>query len=332
MRRHAILFVVVMLLAAHGLAQAQTDASQTRFYRLTDKSLYQDGCFAPCLCPVLISNGITGTFRLTFASQDSLYTYYTVDQVNWIVPLSSGEVRITGSGTYRVGGEFALTEELKLDLKVGDRDVQTYDSGLVAGGSEFPAINLTISRNGMICQDTAITVASVPILAADIAPFTLGASAYEVGCFGPCDCAITSQPVAGGFGLVKLAASDGFVTFGVLGVDWKVQSTASSGSSASFPVTGYGLYQVTSPPGKQRMLLDLSLDGKSPQPFDSGLVPGGGNPFRIDVLLAANGFACFDQVFDLHARRVRPVVTLQSDAGRRDRRHGKRATSPLPPQ
>lgn len=331
MRRRAILFVVLMILAAHGLALAQTAVPQTRFYRLTDASLYQDGCFPPCLCPLLVSKAITGTFRLAFASQDPLFTNYTVDQVNWIVPLSGGEVRITGSGTYRVGGEFALTEELRLDLKVGDRAVQTYDSGLVPGGSEFPAIDLTIARNGMVCQDTAITVAAVPIPSTDIVPFRLARSDYEVGCFGPCECAVTAQPVGGRLGLVKLAASDGLVTFGVLNVDWKVQATASSGSS-SFPVTGYGLYQVTSPPGSQRMLLDLSLDGKDPQPFDSGRVPGGGDPFRLDIRLAANGFACFDRVFGVHALRSRPVVTLQGEGPRRGHRRVKGATDPLPPQ
>ena len=335
--RHRAILLVVLMVAAHGLAQAQSSTAvpQSQIYRLTDKSLYQDGCFGPCLCPMLVSSPVTGTFRLSLASSDSLFTYYAVTDVNWIVPLSGSEIRVTGSGTYKRGGEFALTEELQLNLQVDGNPVQKFDSGLVAGGSEFPAINLTISMNGMVCRDTAITVAAVPVLPTEIQPYSLFQSLYEQGCFGPCLCAVTGLPVYGRFGLVKLSESAGVVTFGVVDVNWHVLRSPSSTSVDAFPVSGFGVYEVTSPAGKQRMLLDLTLDGKPPQRFDSGLVAGGGSFWRIDVMLAANGFACFDQVFNLHARRIRPPATLQSiqpERPQRGRGHGGGVLTPLPPQ
>jgi hypothetical protein len=336
MRQKAILLAVLMV-AAHGLALAQTstDVVQSQTYRLTDKSLYQNGCFGPCLCPVLISSAMVGTFKLTPAAPDPLFKVYNVTDVNWLARVNGADVRITGSGTYRIGGEFALTNELQLNLKVGDADVQKFDSGLVVGGSDFPAINLTISINGMVCFDTAITVAAVPVLSTEIQPYSLFQSLYEQGCFGPCLCAVSGLPVYGKFGLVKLGEDSGIVTFGVVDVNWRVLRSPSAITIDAFPVTGFGLYQITSPPGKQRMLLDLTLDGKGPQRFDSGLVPGGDGLMRIDIMLAANGFACFDQVFNLHARPARPAVTLQSTTPERSRRGRDRrggAISPLPPQ
>ncbi len=335
MRQRAIL-LVLLILAAHGLAQAQTSTAvlQSQTYRLTDKSLYQNGCFGPCLCPVQIVGPIAGTFQLTPGAPDPLFRNFNVTNVNWLVSLNGTDLRITGSGTYRVGGEFALTNQLQLDLKVGDADVQRFDSGLVAGGSEFPAINLTISINGMVCHDTAITVAAVPVLPTEIRPYSLLKSLYEQGCFGPCLCAVSGVPVFGRFGLVKLAESTGIVTFGVVDVNWRLLRSPSSTAIDAIPISGFGIYQVTSPPGKQRMLLDLILDGK-PQRFDSGLVSGGSGLWQIDIMLAANGFACFDQVFDLHARQSKPPVTLQStptERPRRGREHGRNIPSPLPPQ
>ncbi len=332
MKYRAILLVLLLGLAP-GLVRGQTvtDLPPSQIYRLTDKSLYQDGCFPPCLCPIMVSSAITGTFRLSRASQDPLFTYYAVGDVNLIVPLGGGEIRITGTGTYKIGGEFALVHQLQLELKVGDRDIQKYDSGLVVGGGDFPAINLTVAMNGMICRDTAITFAAVPVPSNQILPYSIAGSSYEQGCFGPCDCAISTAPAFGKLGLVRLSDAGGIVTFGVVDASWRVLRSASS-AAGGFLVNGFGIYQVSSPPKTQRMLLDLTLDGRASQKFDSGVVPGGGNPFRIDIALAANGFACFDQVFDLHARRIRPPATMQAEPSKKGRRHGDKGPSFADPQ
>ena len=327
MKRRAIL-LVVMLALVPGLVRAQTAVTPppSQIYRLTDKSLYQDGCFAPCLCPVFVSGAVSGTFRLSLASRDPLFTIYAVTEVNLIVPLQGSEVRITGEGTYKIGGDFALTEELQLVLKVGDRDPAKYDSGLVVGGGEFPAINLTVAMNSLICRDTAITFAAVPVPAAQILPFALAGSDYEEGCFGPCDCAISQTPVGGRFGLVKLSDANGLVTFGVVDARWRIgRPTLTSSTADGVLVNGFGIYQVSSPPATQRMLLDLTFDGRAPQRFDSGVVRGGGNPFRIDIALAANGYACFDQVFDLHAKRIRPPATMSVEPLKKGRRHNDKS-------
>ncbi len=313
--RHRVSLFVVLMLAAHGIAQAQSQigVSQSQLYRLTDKSNYAFGCTGPCLCPYSFKNTINGTFQLTFTSRDSSFAYYAVTDVNWVALVQGSEIRITGSGTYKIGGDPVPTQEMQLKLNVGG----TFDSGIVPESAPgFPAINLAIGTvTG--CAAFGIQVAAVPVLASEILPFSLIGSKDAVGCFGPCECAVSALPVLGGFDLVKLAESNDVTTFGVVGVNWEVPKSPLPGTIGAFPISGFGIYEVFSLAGQERMVLDLTLDGKPSQRFDSGLVSGNGSLLRIDIELAASQFACFDQVFDLHAHQRHP--------------HGRGGLTPLSP-
>ena len=100
---------------------------------------------------------------------------------------------------------------------------------------------------------------------------------------------------------------------------WRVRLTAIPVSRAKRLVIGRKLYRTRAGDGNtavtpgQRMTLFLSEAGGAPVRFDSGVVPGGdpaggGPPKRIDLDLAANGFACVDRVYSLHARRGSSAV------------------------
>src|SRR5262245_48113367 len=191
-------------LVAPAFAQIGVIGSATEtIYSLAPASTYLDGCFDPCACPVQLQGGLIGAFRLTPGPPDPLYRVFRVSDLNWFVPQYG--TWVTGSGTYKVGGEFAVTQELSLDLKVDDRVVQHYDSGVVVGGGDFPAIDITISMNNMVCHDTVFHVVAMPVPPVQIQPYSLYFSHYDEGCFGPCLCVVTEKPLAGRFGLVKLA-------------------------------------------------------------------------------------------------------------------------------
>src|SRR5437773_11332853 len=134
-------------------ARAQGSSVAATSYRLNPASNYQQGCFGPCMCPILVGTDVRGTFVLTSTGFDGLFNTYAVTDVNWIVASGDQELRVTGSGTYKVGGEFAVQQELALDLKIGDSDAQRFDSGLVPGGGELPDISVTISISGQVCFD-----------------------------------------------------------------------------------------------------------------------------------------------------------------------------------
>ena len=79
----------------------------------------------------MIAMPVKGTFVLTPTGFDGLFDTYSVTDVNWLVAIGGNETIVTGSGTYKIGGEFALQQQLSLDLQVGTNKVQHFDSSLV---------------------------------------------------------------------------------------------------------------------------------------------------------------------------------------------------------
>jgi len=143
---------------------AQAPAARQVVYKLDKDTRLQRGCFGPCMCPVLISSNARGTFILTHTGFDGLYDNYDVTDVDWIVYQNGSKVRIKGAGTYRIGGEVAIQQQLSLDLVVGSDPVEHYDSGLVSGPSDFPRIDITLSIHGGYCFDTVIDLRSRPAM------------------------------------------------------------------------------------------------------------------------------------------------------------------------
>lgn len=147
-----VCLALVVPVADHALAQSS--APERARYALRRDSLMEEGCFDPCACPILMRGPLLGRFRLTFSHFDGLFDHYIVEDVKWRVKDFSRSFTITGSGTYRIGGEFARMHQLVLDLQVGDDPVQRFDSGLVQPTTEFPSIDARISLHGEWCFDT----------------------------------------------------------------------------------------------------------------------------------------------------------------------------------
>src|SRR5258708_1744968 len=110
------------------------------FPRSDQDSTFQQGCFPPCLCPVLVPSAVKGTFVLTPTGFDGLFNTYSVEDVRWVVSIGGADTLVTGKGTYKLGGEFALQQELSLYLQVGGATVEHFDSGLVPELTQFPDI------------------------------------------------------------------------------------------------------------------------------------------------------------------------------------------------
>ena len=155
-----------LVLVSPAIAQTQPPAYH---YDLQETSRFENGCFGPCECPVQ-ERALKGTFDLQQTSVDPLFTYYRVFNVAWQVPQNGGpNIPIQGSGTYRVGGEFAAQQQLTLDLSVNGAAPVRFDSGLVLGGGQFPGqIVIDISRHqNTACIDTVLHVDAVdPVVTA----------------------------------------------------------------------------------------------------------------------------------------------------------------------
>ena len=152
----------VAALAMGTGAMAQTTPG--RLYHLRAGSSDQHGCFGACLCPVLIQQPMRGTFVLTQTSVDPLFANYAVTNVRWRSP--SLNETLLGSGTYRIGGEVALVEEMAVDVSInGDAPIR-FDSGLVGvgPGPRFPVITIRLGIPNVACYHTELQVNATPFM------------------------------------------------------------------------------------------------------------------------------------------------------------------------
>ena len=159
-------WVMSMMLATAALASAQLVRAQGTdavLYTLgAPPSEFDWGCFAPCMCPIFIRSPLTGAFTLRHVIDDPLFANYDVLDVHWRVEGASGPVAVTGSGTYRRGGEVAVLEELAHDLSFDGGPPRHFDSGLRAPGAPFPEISTRISLRGEYCLDSLLIFDAKP--------------------------------------------------------------------------------------------------------------------------------------------------------------------------
>ncbi len=149
------------LFAASGLIMAQT-LDGPLLYQLNADSSCVQGCFPPCLCPIMAGVPVKGTFLLTPSGSDGFFNTYTVSDVNWLVSINGTATVVNGSGTFKLGGETAFQQELSLDLQIGGGKVEHFDSGLVADSTPLPDMKVTVSLHGQVCFDTVFDVSASP--------------------------------------------------------------------------------------------------------------------------------------------------------------------------
>jgi len=298
----------VVVLAAVVLAPSvgavdQLGAGDGSIYRLTPESSFQEGCFPPCMCPIMIREGVRGTFNLRYTGLDGVLETYAVDDVNWTVPGDPGPMRIIGSGTYAIGSPNPITviqHRMELDLQVGDEPVQHFDSGWVALGS-WSSVNIAVSLNGMYCWDTAIFIDALPVPADQVQPYALAAgSTFQRGCWDPCDCPLgPEQLLVGTFDLVLLEESLFLTEFAVVNADWEVVADP---ARDGIPIGGYGVYQLLGDfVLQQRLGLELVVGEEPSTHFDSGPFLGDEVFPTIDAVVSVNGVECFDTVLHVIA-------------------------------
>jgi hypothetical protein len=156
-----LVLLAVMVMVSVGLVCATAKAAVV--YRLSPGSTYQEGCVAPCMCPVSMIGKIKGTFKLVQLTPTPLFTRYRVVKISWVVMNPNKEVvhMIRGHGIYQLGGETALMQQLILDLSIDGADPVFFDSGLVPVESAFPNISISVDR-GTKCYDIWLDINARP--------------------------------------------------------------------------------------------------------------------------------------------------------------------------
>ena len=155
--------LVALALAGATPARARAAGPEPVTYTLAGPaSAFEWGCFAPCMCPILGRSPLEGSFVLRFSHSDPLFDYYDVLDARFTVRDSARALVITGSGSYRRGGEVAKSEQMALDLSFDGRPAQHFDTGLVPPRAQFPEIDARLSLHGEYCRDSLVVADAKP--------------------------------------------------------------------------------------------------------------------------------------------------------------------------
>ncbi len=281
-------------------------------FRMGPEGSFQEGCFPPCMCPMLMEQPVIGMMKFRYTGDEQGIQTYAVEDVNWKTQFLDPARRITGAGKFRIGSPGVLTllqQRMELDLRVGDDPVQHFDSGWVpVQGND--GVRITVSINGMFCWDRAIDIDARPVPAAEVLPYTLApGSTYQYGCFGPCDCYIDDlRPLIGDFALVPLYDNSLFREFAVVNVHWQAPRPDVVNT---VPIFGFGFYRNG---GEVAVMhetdLLLRLHNEGPTHFGSGLDPGGWQFPVIDIHVETDNITEVCQGTKLHIIGVPATGTV----------------------
>lgn len=296
---HRLMILVVVL----STLLANSALGQGRLYRLEAGSNRQEGCFAPCLCPIFIAEDLAGTFVLTeAASSDRCTRSFSITNVNWVYSTGGADVRLTGAGTYEIyscGPWIRRSQRLTLDLSEDGGRPRRFDSGIVAGGNSVPMLDISVALNGFYCYDTAYHVVANPVSKREMVSYNLHRSEYVEGCYAPCLCPIRSWDAAGSFVLVDINTNPNPARKRYAVVNFQAE-TVGQIDPPDRAFSGFGIYSLGL--SDQRLVLDVQDAVTGHLRLDSGIVVYSGGWPEINIDLSDNGFFCFNHAFNLHAR------------------------------
>lgn len=155
--------------ALPAVASAQPTLGPLRM-KLDGESTYRENyCLGPCLCaPAGQTGQLSGAFTVELIDQDPWTLYYRVYAVNMTGQLPDRTARISGTGTYEYGGDFALTHTIKLELENSTVGAHVAESDTLPPSGRFaPYIDITATGEVVICTAADYNLVSSPTCLAD---------------------------------------------------------------------------------------------------------------------------------------------------------------------
>ena len=166
------LLVSILSMALSGGASMATNSAQCiLLYDLLPGSSFEESCIPPCMCPVVMSDDVRGTFGLMAAGpgpiplDGSRFNNYSLIGISWTVydPAGNPVRTIKGNGTYRFEtvGNGVVRHQLTLNISIDGQAPVFLDSGLVLGCSQFRDIAVSV-RRGSTCFETSMDINAAP--------------------------------------------------------------------------------------------------------------------------------------------------------------------------
>ena len=130
--------------------------------------------------------------------------------------------------------------------------------------------------------------------------YRLTPEAYlQRGCLPPCLCPMMDAVrLRGTFNVAKAPSQEAaWIVYDITEVNWYTKF-----KGEEIMISGSGMYRISTKTPAHQMTLVLQVGDEEPMKFDSGLVPMKPTPEpMIDILIAMNGFYCYDTVIRVAA-------------------------------
>jgi hypothetical protein len=135
--------VLGLFTASARCPQAATNPPSWRYSLLSDSRLMDD-CLI-CGRPTIFVP-LRGTFTLVEGESNPLFTSYRLEDISFVGGWGTNQdYRISGSGTYRIGGEVAVLQDMILNVTVNGRDL-VFTNGEHVVRRQFPLIQTSLSQ------------------------------------------------------------------------------------------------------------------------------------------------------------------------------------------
>lgn len=112
------LFLTVVI-AGMAIIPSYSSEPQGVSYMLLEGSTLTDDCTI-CGRPSIIMP-MRGTFQLAFREENPLFRTYDVQELVFHAQTGATTYKVTGAGTYEIGGEVALVHRMQLNAQINDR-------------------------------------------------------------------------------------------------------------------------------------------------------------------------------------------------------------------
>jgi hypothetical protein len=157
---------VMLLMGVVAATPAVAQSTNAQMYALVTGSQLVDDC-PICGRPTILAP-LTGTFTLSVLDQNPLYTRYQLTNISFQPSAQTGlKYKVVGTGTYQIGGEVAVLQDLFLDVAI-DNGYTTTKAQCVNSNrqvsQQWPKIEISVDQtNGTPGQVYYLTLIAVPV-------------------------------------------------------------------------------------------------------------------------------------------------------------------------
>lgn len=159
----AAALIVLLVTTFAGRASTST-AARPWAYRLVHDSGLVDDC-PICVGPISLEL-MRGSFQLRLLERNPLFARYAIENIDFSAGLARS-YRITGNGTFQIGGEVALAQEMSLELLIDDgvtNSVGYFTNKSAALERTWPMIDIAlVQTNGTDTRQYSLRLAAAPV-------------------------------------------------------------------------------------------------------------------------------------------------------------------------